>query len=105
MFQIYRQSAQHKVLFLHGNLNYAAANSFPCMMPSDEEHPQTLLIDLSGIENVSAAGLRALLHLYRNASGCFSEVYLVGLTEEIYDVLQLTGFIEHFAILESYAAA
>jgi len=61
--------------------------------------PQThgrALIDMSGVSYISSAGLRSLLMLYRQMTANHGRVALVGLTENIRDVMSVTGFLEFF---------
>jgi anti-sigma B factor antagonist len=54
------------------------------------------LLDMSGVGYISSAGLRALLMLYRQMTANDGRVALVGLTENIKDVMTVTGFLEFF---------
>ncbi len=54
------------------------------------------LLDMSGVGYISSAGLRALLMLYRQMTANDGRVALVGLAENIKDVMTVTGFLEFF---------
>lgn len=54
------------------------------------------LLDMGGVGYISSAGLRALLMLYRQMTANDGRVALVGLTENIKDVMTVTGFLEFF---------
>ena len=54
------------------------------------------LLDMSGVSYISSAGLRALLMLYRQMAAKDGRVALVGLAENIRDVMVVTGFLEFF---------
>ncbi len=54
------------------------------------------LLDMSGVSYISSAGLRALLMLYRRMAAEDGRVALVGLAENIRDVMVVTGFLEFF---------
>lgn len=54
------------------------------------------LLDMSGVSYISSAGLRALLMLYRQMAANDGRVALAGLTENIKDVMVVTGFLEFF---------
>lgn len=54
------------------------------------------LLDMSGVSYISSAGLRALLMLYRQMAAKDGRVALVGLVENIRDVMVVTGFLEFF---------
>jgi len=54
------------------------------------------LLDMSGVSYISSAGLRSLLMLYRQMTANDGRVALIGLTENIRDVMAVTGFLEFF---------
>ena len=56
---------------------------------------KSLRFDLSGLEYVSSAGLRALLSAYKKLNGA---VTLTGLNEICREVFTVTGFTEIFTI-------
>ena len=67
-----------------------------------------VLLDMSGVNYISSAGLRALLMLYRQMAANDGRVALAGLSENIRDVMTVTGFLEFFddyATLEDGVAA
>ena len=53
-----------------------------------------VLLEMSGVNYISSAGLRALLMLYRRMANSEGHVALVGLTESIRDVMTVTGFLD-----------
>ena len=55
-----------------------------------------ILLDMSGVEYMSSAGLRMLLSIYRQISRGDGGVVLVGLSEEIKDTMSVTGFLNFF---------
>lgn len=66
------------------------------------------LLEMSGVSYISSAGLRALLMLYRQMATNDGRVALAGLSENIRDVMTVTGFLEFFddyATLEDGLAA
>jgi anti-sigma B factor antagonist len=62
------------------------------------------LLDMSGVSYISSAGLRALLMLYRQMAARDGRVALVGLTENIRDVMSVTGFLDFFNDYETLEA-
>ncbi len=54
------------------------------------------VLDMSGVSYISSAGLRSLLMLYRQMTANEGRVALVGLTENIRDVMSVTGFLDFF---------
>ena len=57
-----------------------------------------IILDLTKVSFVSSAGLRVLLMVYRQLKAKDGKVVLVGLSDEIKDVMFMTGFITFFAI-------
>ena len=55
-----------------------------------------MLLDMSQVEYMSSAGLRLLLLIYRQVKGNDGHIALVGLSEEIQDIMSATGFLNHF---------
>jgi anti-sigma B factor antagonist len=55
-----------------------------------------VLLDMSGVEYMSSAGLRMLLSMYRQISRGDGGIVLVGLSEEIKDTMSVTGFLNFF---------
>ena len=60
-----------------------------------------VLLEMSGVNYISSAGLRALLMLYRRMATSEGQVALSGLNESIKDVMAVTGFLEFFAAYDS----
>ncbi len=60
-----------------------------------------ILLNMSGVEYMSSAGLRMLLSMYRQVKGDNGRIALVGLSEEIRDIMSATGFLSHFTICAS----
>jgi len=70
----------------------------------DLPSPQArVLLEMSGVNYISSAGLRALLMLYRRMASSDGRVALVGLTESIRDVMTVTGFLDFFAAYDTLA--
>ena len=55
-----------------------------------------ILLDMTQVSYMSSAGLRVLLTLYRQASANDSKLVLVGLSEEVADIMEITGFFNFF---------
>ena len=60
-----------------------------------------ILLDLTKVPYLSSAGLRVLLVLYRQASSKDGKLVLVGLSEEIIDIMSITGFLDFFTTSET----
>jgi len=60
-----------------------------------------ILLDMSGVEYMSSAGLRILLSMYRQISRGDGGIVLVGLGEEIKDTMSVTGFLNFFTTCDT----
>lgn len=60
-----------------------------------------ILVDMTNVAYMSSAGLRLLLSLSRQISSKEGELVLVGLAEEIKDVMSMTGFLDFFKISDT----
>lgn len=62
-----------------------------------------LLVDMSGLTYMSSAGLRTMLMVYRTISSKDdAKVVLTGLSNEIRDMMRVTGFLTFFAVGDTY---
>ncbi len=64
-----------------------------------------ILLDMSKVTYLSSAGLRALLLIYRSICENIGRIVLMGLTDEVRDIMAITGFIEFFETAEDHRAA
>ena len=58
----------------------------------------SMVVDMSQVGYMSSAGLRLLLTLYRQAASNNGKLVLVGLSEDIQDTMDATGFLAHFTV-------
>jgi anti-sigma B factor antagonist len=63
-----------------------------------------LLLDMSKVPYMSSAGLRMMLLIYRQVSANDGQSVLVGLSEEIKDTMEVTGFLDYFEVCDTYEA-
>lgn len=59
------------------------------------DEKECVILDLSECTYVSSAGLRVMLYAYKVAAANGLCVYLVGVSNEVREVMRITGF-EHF---------
>lgn len=62
-------------------------------------------LDLTNVTYVSSAGLRMFLLLNRKARTDRGYIALLGMSEEIRDTMDMTGFLNHFTTYETLDAA
>jgi anti-sigma B factor antagonist len=86
------------VVTLRGELD---GNSAPAaqaqILPLAAEDDAKIILDMEQVGYMSSAGLRMLLVLYRNIVGQGGTVVLVGLSDELRDTMELTGFLDYFS--------
>ena len=63
-----------------------------------------LVLDMTKVNYMSSAGLRVLLWLYRQVSGSDGRIVLVGLNDDIENVMTVTGFLQFFTVTETLEA-
>lgn len=66
---------------------------------------EKLILVFSDVTFVSSAGLRLLLMVYRQLSSKNGKVILVDVSEEIRDIMAMTGFIHFFELCETIEQA
>ena len=64
-----------------------------------------LVLNLGGVNDMSSAGLRVLLLLYRQAMTGKGRVVLAGLAESIKDTMTITGFLKFFTVADNVEQA
>jgi anti-sigma B factor antagonist len=91
-----KSSGQVTVVEIAGDIDsntapQAQERVLPLVQPGSK-----ILLDMSGVEYMSSAGLRMLLSMYRQISRGNGDIVLVGLSEEIKDTMSVTGFLNFF---------
>lgn len=87
---------QITVLSLKGALNGATVAAIQEQILSQIQNGQRVLLDLSGVQYLSSAALRFLLSLYRAVREKSGTMALAGLSEEVADIMSMTGFLDLF---------
>jgi anti-sigma B factor antagonist len=91
------------IITLSGDLDAGAGelagDRAPGLMPAHDR----VLLDLSQVSHLTAAGLRTLLLLYRQGQCLDTSVALVGLTAELRNALAASGFLHFFQVADSVA--
>jgi anti-sigma B factor antagonist len=60
-----------------------------------------VVLDFAGVGYMSSAGLRMVLLIYRQGASKGSTIALAGLSEEIRDTMDATGFLGFFTVADS----
>ena len=59
---------------------------------------------MTKVNYMSSAGLRTLLLIYRQSTSQSVKIALVGVSEEVKDVMTMTGFVKFFALCDTLEA-
>jgi len=65
------------------------------------EQGSPILLDMSQVNYLSSAGLRALLLIYRKVHENSGKLVISGLSDEVKDIMSITGFLDYFATVNS----
>jgi anti-sigma B factor antagonist len=93
------------VVEVAGDIDSKTAPEFERSARAATESSKKIAIDLTEVGFMSSAGLRVLLMVYRNIRAQDGHVILVGVSEDIQDVMSTTGFINFFTIVEKLEEA
>jgi anti-sigma B factor antagonist len=60
-----------------------------------------VILDMTQVTYISSAGLRMFLLLHRKVLSSEGRIALIGLSEEIRDTMDITGFLNHFTTYDT----
>ncbi|PIE35321.1 anti-sigma B factor antagonist [candidate division KSB3 bacterium] len=86
------------VVEIIGDIGGQAAREIQDHILPQIEDASHILLDMHQVGYMSSAGLRLLLLLYRQVKEKNGHIVLAGVSEEIRDIMAITGFIGHFTI-------
>lgn len=89
------------VILIDGQLNAATTSQIQDQVLASARDGRRILLDMSGVTYLSSAGLRMLLLLYRRIHDTHGLMALAGLSEEVSDVMSITGFLDLFTVYNS----
>ena len=88
------------VAILEGNLNTAAAaETERAMNPLNDVEGKDIIIDCTGLEYISSAGLRIFLGILQNTQEKGGHVYIKGVNDAVNDIFTITGFSNIFEFI------
>ncbi|MBI9066883.1 MAG: STAS domain-containing protein [Salinivirgaceae bacterium] len=93
------------VIVIEGSIDSKTASEVQQKILESIQDNINVIMDLSKVDFVSSAGLRVLLMVYRAIKSKDGKVVLAGVSEEITDVMSITGFINFFEISETIDSA
>ncbi|MFH2142190.1 MAG: STAS domain-containing protein [Bacteroidota bacterium] len=89
------------IITIEGSIDSKTAGDLQSQIIGKVSESDKVMLVLSKVDFVSSAGLRILLMVYRQINAKNGKVVLVGVSEEIKDVMSMTGFINFFEISEN----
>jgi anti-sigma B factor antagonist len=93
------------IISINGELNATTTARIQEDVLSAAQAGQRILLDMSRVNYLSSAGLRMLLLLYRRIRENNGYIVLTGLSEEVADIMQMTGFLDLFHTFENRSTA
>jgi anti-sigma B factor antagonist len=86
------------VALVSGNLDSQSSGHWQEQLLAATTSAGDVLLDLSSVPYVSSAGFRVLLVVYRTLVARGGRVALAGLSDEIRDTMEMTGFLPFFLV-------
>lgn len=96
-----RQAGDVLILSLSGDLDGRVPRETQREILQALPSGRRVLLDLAGLGVVTSAGLRTMLQIYRQAQTLDATVALVGLTDQLRNILTATGFLSFFTVGDS----
>ena len=88
------------VAILEGSLDTAAAaETEKAMDPLNDVEGKDIIIDCTGLEYISSAGLRIFLGILQNVEEKGVHVYIKGVNAAVNDIFTITGFSNIFEFI------
>lgn len=98
---IVTSSNEITVIEIVGELDSSTAYNVQSQILPVAEQSRKILLDMSDVTYMSSAGLRILLTVYRSIQERHGEIVLVGLNEDIKDIMAITGFLDFFTTFDT----
>ncbi len=93
------------VIGISGKLNATTTAEVQERVLVVAEKTPFVLLDMSRVTYLSSAGLRMLLLLYRQVREHSGALALTGLSEDVRDIMSITGFLDLFTIYDDRSQA
>lgn len=86
--------------------SFTAPQLAEALAESTNEGRHNIVLDLSGADYVSSAGLRVMIDVQKTCKhGARGELVLVGVPKRIFETLELAGFVPLFRFFDDVTAA
>jgi anti-sigma B factor antagonist len=91
------------VVEMAGDIDASTASQVQEKVLGAAEEKSKILMDMTNVPYMSSAGLRMLLSVYRQVTGKEGKLVIVGLSEEIEETMDVTGFLDFFTVRKTIA--
>lgn len=85
---------------LEGKVDNKTAPDIQAAMLKEAANYTNISIDMAKVDYMASAGLRVLLLLYRQVKAKNGTVFLSGVSDEIKEVMKITGFVNFFKFID-----
>jgi anti-sigma B factor antagonist len=89
------------VATITGNIDGQTASGLQTGLMEHMATTAVAVFDVTSVPYMSSAGFRLLLLMYRSVSLRGGQITIVGLSEEIRDTMEMTGFLDFFSFAAS----
>jgi len=90
------------VIWIKGEIDGGTAPELRDYVMAELSSNCHIFLETSNVEYMSSAGLRVLLILYREIKELQGDLVLVGVSTDIYDAMNATGFLHHFIVVNTF---
>lgn len=97
----YEKQEKYLLVNLEGKVDNKTAPEIQSSILNESGGYTYIIIDMSKVDYMSSAGLRVLLLLYRQVKAKNGTVCLSGVSDEIKDVMKITGFVNFFKFTDT----
>ncbi len=99
------ESSEAAIAAITGDITHAVSDEFQSTLLGWLKESPALILDCSGVNMLTSAGLRALLLLHREASASGKRLALASVPPGVRDVMDVTGFLDQFELHRTVADA
>jgi anti-sigma B factor antagonist len=89
------------VATITGNIDGQTAPSLQVQLVERLTTASSAVFDVAAVPYMSSAGFRLLLLMYRTVAMRGGQLAIVGLSDEIRDTMEMTGFLDFFVVASS----
>ena len=87
------------VAALNGELdNVASSQAERDFAPVFERDDCDIVVDCTQLTYISSSGLRIVLNIFKHARTCGHKLIIKGMTEDIEEIFQMSGFLQLFMV-------